>query len=119
MNDPNQSRQRRLIRFPTRLTIEDLQAIVAQATDPDSSYRVDGWLLMALAGELLELRAGLPREKAPRRGRDLPNQATLFDGVEIEPEPVMGAGWPVAPGTPLVCEAKVKPKRRKARKEVE
>lgn len=114
----DQSRQRRLINFPTRLTIEDLQAIVDQATDPESSYRVDGWIIQAIAGELLELRAGMPREK-PRRGRDLQGQATLFDGVEIEPEPVIGEGWPVAPGTPLVCETKVKPRRRKAQKEAQ
>lgn len=103
---------RRLVSHPTRLTLEDLRAILEQASNPDSAYRIDGWILMALAGELLAIRAGVPRERAPREPGLLPGQMALpFEGRR----PEMGSGMPTAPGTPLVCEPKAKRagKRRK------
>lgn len=106
-----ESPPRRPASSPKRLTRPDLEAIVDQATDPDASYRVDGWVLMALAGELLEIRAGAPRERAAREAMDLPGQLALPFAGRV---PEIGSGVPSPPGTPIVPEPKVK-RRRKAK----
>jgi len=76
---------RRYASCPTRLEAPDFEAILAQAVDPEAEYRVEGWILAALAGELLEMRAGRakrpkdgkPPKPRPSRPRVLPGQLDL------------------------------------------
>ena len=68
----------RYLSYPTRLEAEDFEAILAQAVDPEASYRVEGWILRAMADELLRLRASVRPEK--RHQRDvLPGQTSFLE----------------------------------------
>lgn len=69
------------VSYPEKLDVRDLEAILAQTVELHLSYRIDGWILRAMAGELLALKAGptptgfpavpgtplVPPERAPRR----------------------------------------------------
>ena len=69
----------RVDRPPEGLTVLDLQAILTQAVDPEARYLIDGWILRALADELLSHRAGTARKKRPAHVRP------LFDPPEPSP----------------------------------
>lgn len=68
----------RYLSYPTVLEAEDFEAILDQAIDPEASYRVEGWILRAMAAELLAHRAGRPRTVAAAP-RMLPGQLSFLE----------------------------------------
>lgn len=68
--------------YPTRLDERDFQAVLDQAVDPEAFYRVEGWILRAMAAELLASRAGGRPKKGHEASDDLPGQLHLFGEIE-------------------------------------
>lgn len=63
---------------PTGLTVLDFEAILAQAVDPDAVYKIDGWILIAMAKELFDLRTRSTKpRRQPRAKKTLPSQMSL------------------------------------------
>lgn len=60
-----------------RLTDADVEAILAQAVDPDRRYSIEGWVLISLAESLLEERARCRVRRRPR-ARPADHQGLLF-----------------------------------------
>lgn len=69
----------RYLSYPTRLQSEDFEQILAQAVDPEARYQVEGWILRAMADELLKLRAGSRPIRRHDAYADSPGQRRLFE----------------------------------------
>jgi hypothetical protein len=61
------------------LSVDDCRAILAQAVDPDAPYRIEGWILRAMADELLAYKAGTLTAQARRRRPRRASSRPLFD----------------------------------------
>ena len=68
----------RYLSYPTVLDVADFSAILDQCVEPDACYRLEGWVIRAMATELLANRAGRSKVVRHRDDGDLPAPLPLF-----------------------------------------